>query len=503
MKVLFGTDILIRYLLKVDYIDGIRLLLKWLDKIGAKKIIDASSVAILTNFVSPTKIDQLHSFELLAMIPNLSLRSIEMRDEIPHLIPIEQPAAKALLAHLNLLDTNEVDYLVTESILMHSMAKMMGLDARVYTIENFIEKCTIENRDLDDSKGVIVRKCKFGELSIKDPFLSDFIKDYKPYFYNWFDKKKDDEVYISQDIQGNVKALLKLKYEYEDENYSDITPSFKPAKRLKICSFKIDYNGEKLGERFIRIIIEKAIENQVDEIYVTIFNNSKIRKRLVDLMERWGFEKWGVKRSSYKGKVEEVYCRKMNGVQFKDLKKDYPFHLEPTTSYIIPIHKIYCSQLLPEDTLINNDLDVIPSKHAIRKVLILHDYPKGIEKGSILLFYKLSSILDERYIIASGIVENIYTQFKDQQDFIIRCRKRSTLSNEELADCWQKTNKRPIVIEFLYLCSFDKDAITKDRLEELGIDTDSMHYQIPNPISTEQYHKLISDSKYERYINFN
>ena len=66
--------------------------------------------------------------------------------------------------------------------------------------------------------------------------------------------------------------MLKLKIEDVDEDYSDIIPLFPKAKRLKICSLKVDYTGEKLGERFMRIIFDHALENKVDEIYVTIFN---------------------------------------------------------------------------------------------------------------------------------------------------------------------------------------------------------------------------------------
>lgn len=503
MKVLFGTDILIGYLLSTDYVDGIRLLFRWLDKTNTEKVVDFSSLTILKNLFLGSELKRLKGFKLLAIVPKPSIKTFEMRKEIQKLTPQEQGAAKTLLAHLNLLEANEVDYLVTENSLMYSMAKSMGLDARVYTIENFIEKCTIENRILDENRGVVVRKCLFGEISIKDPFLKDFIKDYKPEFLNWFERKKGDEVYISQTEDKELKALLKLKIEFEDENYADIIPHFNPAKRLKICSFKVDYNGEKLGERFIRIIFEKAIENKVDEIYVTIFNTSKIRKRLIDLIERWGFTKWGTKKSGNKRVMEEVYVRKMNGIISDEIRHNYPFHLKAKNAFIIPIHRIYCDRLLPEDTLPCCDLDIIPSKHAIRKVLVLHEYPEDIDKGSILFFYRLSSVVNDRSIVATGIVENVYHDFNNEQDFISRCRKRSTLSNEELSDCWKKTNGKPIVVEFLYLCSYEKLEITQRVLEDWGIITDTMRYQKPVRISDEQYQKLISQSKYESYININ
>lgn len=502
MKILIGTDILLCYLLKSDYIDGISLLFKWLDKIHAEKVIDASSVAILTHFIPVSKFDQLRHFTLLTEIPKLSSKSNEMRKKIKELTFSEQKAAKTLLPHMIFVDTCEIDYLVTESLLTHAIAKKMNLDTKVYSIENFIEKCTVEYRDLDEAKGAVVKKCKFGELSLEDPFFKVFIEEYSPTFNDWFNRKRDDDVYISEAEDGSLKALLKLKYEFEDEDYADIYPSFRPAKRLKICSFKVDYNGEKIGERFLRIIFEEAIQNQVDEIYVTIFNTSKLRARLVSLIKKWGFVRWGFKDGNKKPK-EEVYFRKMKRMIKDDINKSYPYHLKPKTSFIIPIHRIYSSQLLPEDTLINSNLDVMPCKHSIRKVLILHEYIEDMQKGSIIFFYRLSSFIAERNIIASGIIENVYTNFKNKEDFISRCRKRSILSDEELSDCWTRSNHSPIVVNFLYIHRFNAYDITTEKLKEIGIETNEMHSQIPVPISLGQYEKIIKDTKYERYTHIN
>lgn len=502
MKVLIGTDILFHYFKKADYIDGVELLFRWLKKINADKVVDISSIAILTHFVPLSEFKGQKKFTLLTSVAEFTPNSEEVKDKIKFFSRDEQKAARGLLAHLNLLDTFEVDYLVTENPLAHSIARMMRLDSKVYSIEGFIEKCTIEHRELDDAKGVIVKKCKFGDLSIKDPFFNIFINEYQPYYYEWFKKKSNDEVYTSETSDKYIKALLKLKYEFSDEDYTDITPAFLPAKRMKICSFKIDYNGEKLGERFVRIAFEKAIENNVDEIYITLFNTSKIRRRLVDLLNRWGFVKWGYKKNPNRQR-EEVYFRRLEGVTQNDIQKDYPYHSIPKTSFIIPIHKNYCSQLIPEDTLSSSDFDIIPSKHSIRKVLVLYKCPDNLNKGSVLFFYKLSSGVDKSYVVAVGVTESVYKHFNSKQDFIQRCRKRSVLSDEELSAFWIKSAGQPIVINFVHTSNLESNKITKKKLQNTNIETSEMTSQRPIFISLEQYYELIKETQYEKCISIN
>ena len=502
MKVLIGTDILLCYLLKADYIDGIQLLIKWLNKIKAQKTVDISSVAILTNFAPISKFDKLNSFTFLEKLPSLTTKVCTLRSKISKLLYVERKSARTVLAHLNLLDTGYVDYLVTENEQLHLLSQEIGLDSRVYTIESFIEKCSIEHRSLDDTKGAIVRICKFGSLSINDSFFNDFKREYNPYFVNWFNNKADDDVFISTDKKGRLKALLKLKIEDKTEDYSDIYPVFQPSKRLKISSMKVNYNGQKLGERFMRIIFQTALINHVEEIYVTIFNNSKSRKRLIDMIQTWGFEKYGEKDcgKSYK---EQVYVKKMKDTIKNDVMKNYPMHHLPHKAFIIPLNKTYVSQLLPQDTLFEDKLDIIPAKRAIKKVVILNNSEKEMCSGTGLLFYQNSLEKDEQKLLAVGIVENTYNNFKTYQEFYNRCRKRSILSDKELTNYWIKAGRQQIVVEFLYIYGLENLNIDSNELELNKIDTTKMTSQSSVEISIKQYLYLLNRTSYEMYLTSN
>lgn len=87
--------------------------------------------------------------------------------------------------------------------------------------------------------------------------------------------------------------------EDRQEPYNDIVPPFPLKKRIKIGTFKVELNGFKIGERFLKIIFDNAIKQRVEEIYVTIFPHAVEEERLIKLFEDFGFKHHGEKRNSY------------------------------------------------------------------------------------------------------------------------------------------------------------------------------------------------------------
>lgn len=118
------------------------------------------------------------------------------------------------------------------------------------------------------------------ELDINVKFFDSLREDYYN-FNDWFKKKQDNNTmcYVTID-NGNITSLLILKIEYEDEDYSNFTIPFNKSKRLKICTFKVINKGKGIGEEFINIINNEAIINNINEIYVTIFNKYKLLMKL-------------------------------------------------------------------------------------------------------------------------------------------------------------------------------------------------------------------------------
>ncbi|WP_429022073.1 hypothetical protein [Aeromonas veronii] len=121
---------------------------------------------------------------------------------------------------------------------------------------------------------------KFRDIDIDDPFFDSLKSDY-PEFTAWFSKKGNEEALLSCNDKGEIDGFLYLKI--EDEQLIDMTPSFERARRLKLGTVKVDAHGTKLGERFLHKALNFAMINNIDEIYVTVFDK---HAGLISLLQR-------------------------------------------------------------------------------------------------------------------------------------------------------------------------------------------------------------------------
>jgi hypothetical protein len=378
---------------------------------------------------------------------------------------------------LNEVFSGRIDLLITEDKKIHKKAGLLDIAERVYTIESFIEKISAENPDLVEYRVLAVRKEYFGGVDINDPFFDSFKEDYDG-FEQWFNRKSEEIAYVCRDEKNDVIAFLYLKVEGIDENYGDIRPTFKRKKRLKVGTFKVVLNGFKLGERFVKIIIDNALLYDVEEIYVTIFDRSDEQGRLIALLEEWGFVYYGVK-DSLSGE-EKVYVRDFCGrFNPSDPKATYPYISAKRKIFLIPIYPEYHTDLLPDSFLRtespNDFVENEPHRNAIRKVYISRSIRKDIEKGDLMIFYRTKSGTSSAYytavITTVGICDGVYHGIRDENEFVFKCRKRSVFTDEELKKQWNfNVRYRPFIISFLYVYSFfEGNRMNRARLLELGI----------------------------------
>lgn len=135
-----------------------------------------------------------------------------------------------------------------------------------------------------------------------------------------------------------------LKIEKEDEDYSNFEIPFKKDKRVKISTFKVVDNGKAIGEILLKIVFDYALANNVQEIYITIFDK---HKRLIDMFNEYGFELYTYKKTvKQDGTIEKegVYLRKISYD-----KTNYPIlKLNNQSIFIIPIQNEYCNMLFPD-----------------------------------------------------------------------------------------------------------------------------------------------------------
>jgi predicted nucleic acid-binding protein len=464
MKALLDTNIIIHREAGSAVINqDIGILFRWLDKMKYTKCIHPFTIEEIQR--NPNK-QTVKTFDI-KMASYETLRSIAPMDKA--LIPISEVDVtdndKIDTLLLNELYCERVDILISEDKKIHQKAIQLNIAEKVFTINSFLEKIASENPDLVDYKVLSVKQKLFAEVNIDDPFFESFKEDY-PDFEKWFRKKANDKVYITFNKLNNlILSFLFLKVEGKDEVYSDITPVFKPKKRLKIGTFKVVSNGFRLGERFLKIVFDNALANKVDEIYVTIFSKREEQQRLIDLFAEWGFIDWGKKDTG-----ELVFVRDFSKT-FNNINPKYtfPYTSKGSKIFIVPIYPEYHTELFPDSILRTESPfdfeDNEPYRNAIRKVYVSRSIERNVKKGDTLIFYRTGGIY-KGVITTICIAEDIITKFKDENDFVNACLKRSVFSEEGLKNQWRyNTQNRPFIVSMLYTYSFPKRVNLKTLLE--------------------------------------
>lgn len=475
MRALLDTNIVIHReasrILNVD----IGVLFRWLDKGKYIKCVHPVTVKEIEKNSNQETVNtlgvKLASYEILKTVTPLRPEVLAVSDKID---VNENDKNDTIL--LNEVYSERIEFLITEDKKIHKKAEMLGIADRVFKIDSFLEKVVSENPDLVDYKVLSVTKKLFGEINLSDSFFDSFKEDYVG-FEKWFLKKSDETAYITINKE-NILSFLFLKVEDKNENYSDLTPVFTPKRRLKIGTFKVISNGVRLGERFMKIIFDNAIQYKVDEIYVTLFDKREEQKRLISLLEDWGFVLFGTK-NTISG-TELVYVRDFSpSFNLNNPKLTFPYFSKNTNIFMIPIYPDYHTELLPDSILTTESpydfVENEPHRNAISKVYICRSIEKNINKGDIIVFYRTAASGRSAYytsvITTIAIAEGKVTDIADENDFILKCRKRSIFSDNGLREYWNwKPNFRPFIINFLYTHSFPTGKrINRQRLLDLGI----------------------------------
>lgn len=490
MRALLDTNIVIHREAATVVDPDIGHLFRWLDRLGYEKS------------VHPVTLDEIQQHG-----DDRVRRSFAAKLESYHLIKVPAPMSDAVRAVGALLDTtpndrndttllnelhaDRVDLLLTEDRGIARKAQLLGLSDRVFTIDAFLEKVTAENPELRDYKVLAVRRMHFGELDLRAPFFDSFRRDY-PSFDKWFNRKADEVAYVCRSADRLV-AFLYLKSERHDEPYPDITPVFAPKRRLKIGTFKVELNGFKLGERFLKIAFDNALEQQVDEIYVTIYPHSAEQERLIKLLEDFGFNYFGQKQAE--GGSERVYVRDMQaGFNVSDPKRTFPFVATSTRQFIVPIYPAYHTDLLPDSILrTESPADFVeqePHRNAIRKVYVSRSYFRDLHRGDTIVFYRTGGYY-KSVVSTLGIVEEIDDNIVSEERFIRLCRKRSVFTDDELKAQWRYSRNRPFIVSFLYAYSFPRRPNMKELIDNDVIKDVESAPRGFEPLTTEQFQTIL------------
>ncbi|MEK5056046.1 hypothetical protein MHH96_21900 [Niallia sp. FSL K6-0212] len=346
-----------------------------------------------------------------------------------------------------------------------------------------------------------VKQRKFSEIDLDDMFFDTLKTDY-PEFSSWFSKKGKETAFVVNNDAG-IQAFLYMKVEHTDEDYSQFIKPLSPAKRLKVGTFKITLNGRYLGERFFRIILEHAIINDVEEIYVTIFPKRDEQKLLINFMELFGFELY----TNNKDTDELVYIRKMKTIiEEEPSLKNYPY-ISSTLErnyYMLAIDTLYHTKLIPDSIIReenpNEFTSDITAANAIQKTYI-GNYRISPQPGDIIIYYRAKPAGDNRpakyaaTLTGFGIVSEGHKRISSYEKVNELVSKRTVLTQKEIKDKLAK-NKTVNILKFFDVYSFKVRPI-RNFLLESGILISNRDYP-SKKITEEQFDMVLKEAKFNK-----
>lgn len=375
-----------------------------------------------------------------------------------------------------------VSYFITNDNKLRNKAKKVNIENRVLSIDEAIQLFKpLEEKEIRTP--AFIQLEYLYNIELDDIFFESLKRDYKG-FKDWYKKKSQEGkmAYITRDDNNNISSFLMLKIEDENEDYSCLKKPFKKDIRLKIATFKVANTGNKIGESYIKIIINEAIKNNVNEIYITMFEK---HKALMYLFSEYGFVQKTTKMTEKQDcsyEEELVFVKSMND-------NTYPnFNWSDKKTFIVPIKQQYHEMLFPESEnftqLSLGDLEGINTySNTIKKAYICKAHTKQIRPGDILLFYASEF---KRSITTIGIVDNVFSDFSSPNELYNLAKKRTVYSLETIKSNFSSSSK---LILFKYYKTLE-NPISYDKLINNKILTNA-------PISIVK----IDSNKVEKLIN--
>lgn len=336
----------------------------------------------------------------------------------------------------------------------------------------------------------------FSEINLEDHFFDSLRNNYDG-FDDWFKSKASSGakalVYYSDTV------LLDFLY-LKDENESlhlDVN-TLPPKRRLEVGTFKIERRGTNRGERFMKRILDIAIQKNFSEVYVTMFDDTDELLHLRQFFEQYGFIEIG-RKSHNNGRSESVLLRDLT-TQVGNLMKDYPYiDMSRGKKYLLAVKPEYHTNLFPDSILKTECYDIlkdVSQTNSINKIYIcwMKD-ARNLRHGDNVIIYRMNDgrgPASYRSVATSVCtVSEIKTinDFADIESFIQYANRYSVFSDSDLRK-WYNTKSNFIVVKLLYNIAFQKKVIRKDIIEQVGVPSDA--YWGILPLSNNQFSQILN-----------
>ena len=318
---------------------------------------------------------------------------------------------------------------------------------------------------------------RFSDIDLNDSFFDSLRASY-PEFNEWYNKKAAaGATAYCYYVDNELKDFLYLKI--EEEELSDLTPALPAKKRLKVGTFKVDNEDRHTtrGERFMKKIMDMAIAEDVDEIYVTMFPTEELQG-LIRMFEKFGFSHIADKPHEG-GNAEYVLIKDMT-THVDDFKLDYPFVKKASSNkYVLSIVPEFHTHLFPDSILKNEkkyDLiqDVSETNSIYKIYLCWMQGTRNLKAGDKLIIYRTSDEEGKAYYrsvctsVCTVCEVKTYRDFENEEEFIKYTNRYSVFKEHELRR-WYKYKNNFIVIKMVYNIAFTKKVINMVMKEQVGL----------------------------------
>ena len=467
-RVLLDTNIIIHRESYKNVAFEVVNLYKWLDILNSKKL------------VHPVTKKEIQKYNDENVKKNICIKLDSYEELIPRNIQdnffIE--ICKRFAQDQNSLNDNQIlyqvydglaDILITNDIKMLKKATILGIRNQVFSVDEYLKNVENSFPKKIDYKMLSVKKEEFGHINLDDEFFDTLKEDY-PGFEDWFSSKNKEEAYVfKQDVKVHVFLYVKTEFE-DEEDYLRINPILSKKKRLKVGTFKIDdkLKGFRLSERFIKIIFDNALKNNVKEVYVTLFeNHRKEIDALRDVLCKWGFYKYG-SRTYANGKEESVFVKTLEKYDnTKDIKYNFPNLPNANRMFILPINPEYHTNLFPDSILKNENMSLYQDNkghlYSLEKIYVSGTYKRNPKPGDFVVIYRSGDRYPKYYSSVCTclcVLEEIKTP-TSLEEYLSECSNKSVFSKKELENFFINKKYQTVIKLIPYKIYIEKISLGK------------------------------------------
>lgn len=325
-----------------------------------------------------------------------------------------------------------VHWLVTQDEGVHKKAKRLGDEERVLDVDQAIRILAEEsNEQVYLYPNIQDVPCH--SLSLKDEFFDSLRLGY-PGFDGWYKNQcaktgRHAWAWIEDD---KIQAVC--IYKTENDPIVNLANQGLLGKVLKLCTFKVQKQGYKIGELLLKQAFNHAIENGYRHVYVAV---EPIKHELLeDLLRDYGFYRYGTDPNRRDVIYVKDFPKMPPQADLDPLEyavRYYPFiKVKDDAVFLVPIqpqyHKILFPELEPQQDLFV--VDANPAGHAIKQAYLCKSPTRSIEAGDVLFFYRTG---DDRAITTYGVVDQFHIE-NDAEKIFQWVSKRTVYSLEEIQE---------------------------------------------------------------------